>query len=129
MWQFYLLVKLRFSSQVWFQQIPVVFLLYRSKSAEEFKPLSFILIGFCFLERVILKWKWHVRKKQKCSTKCLPHPNVNLFCNLGRLWSWSEVQPGRRENGSWKKEQGGGGGGSKNTNKGVCNEIVSYKFL
>lgn len=32
----------------------------------------------------------------------------------------------------WKLEQGtrgGGGGGSKNTDKGVCNKIVSYKFL
>lgn len=36
---------------------------------------------------------------------------------------------GRRENGSWNKERGGGGGGSKNTDKGVCNKIVSYKFL
>lgn len=132
MFQFYLLVKLRFSSQVWFQQIPVVFLSCRSKSAQEFKPLSFILIGFYFLEWEILKWNDMSERSKKCSTKYLPYPHVHLFCNLGRLWSWSEIQPmgmGRRENGSWNKERGGGGGGSKNTDKGVCNKIVSYKFL
>ena len=83
----YLSVKVRFSSQAWFQQIPIIFLLYHSPSAEGFEPSSFVLIvsskALHFLG--VPKWKWRVRKKQKHSAKYFsPNPLPNL-CIVGRF--------------------------------------------